>query len=161
MACCLVAIDKLPGVRPAGIGETLRRSIAKLVMRAAGYQAKMTYKILQLCAGLEASIKGETHAMVQKWQERIATALEERAEVESEEGITAGEDNKVRGEIATIVMCVGEVPEPMAVGNVTGEGKDEGGARDKIRNVTETMDVREEKMVERDEVDLGEDNVEE
>ena len=99
--------------------------------------------------------------MAQKWQERIAPALEDRAEVESEEGINSGEDNEVRGEIATIVVGVGEVPEPMAVGNVTGEGKGEGGAMDKIRTVMETMDVRQEEMVERGEVDAGEYNAEE
>ena len=40
MACRLVALDKRPGVRPVVIGETLRRTLAKLVMRAAGEQAK-------------------------------------------------------------------------------------------------------------------------
>ena len=40
MACCLVALDKRPGVRPVGIGQTIRRALAKLVMRAAGDQAK-------------------------------------------------------------------------------------------------------------------------
>ena len=40
MPCSLVALDKRPGVRPVGIGETLRRALAKLVMRAAGEQAK-------------------------------------------------------------------------------------------------------------------------
>ena len=40
MACCLVVLDKRPGVRPVGIGETLRRALDKLVMRAAGCQAK-------------------------------------------------------------------------------------------------------------------------
>ena len=41
MACCLVALDKRPGVRPEGIGETLRRALSKLVMRVARDQAKM------------------------------------------------------------------------------------------------------------------------
>ena len=63
IACCLVALDKIPGVRPVGIGETLRRSLAKLVMRAAGDQAKTACGNLQLCAGLEAGTEGATHAM--------------------------------------------------------------------------------------------------
>ena len=36
MVCRLLALDKRPGVRPVGIGETLGRDLAKLVMRAAG-----------------------------------------------------------------------------------------------------------------------------
>ena len=36
MACLLVALNKRPGVRPMGIGEMLRRALAKLVMRVAG-----------------------------------------------------------------------------------------------------------------------------
>ena len=58
MACRLVALDKRPGVRPVGIGETLRRALAKLVMRAAGEQAKTACGDLQLCAGLAAGIEG-------------------------------------------------------------------------------------------------------
>ena len=34
MACRLVALDKRPGVHHLGIGETLRRNLAKLIMRA-------------------------------------------------------------------------------------------------------------------------------
>ena len=56
MACCIVVLDKRPGVRPVGIGETLRRAMAKLVMRAAGDQAKTACGNLRLCAGLEAGI---------------------------------------------------------------------------------------------------------
>ena len=40
MACSLVALNKRPEVRLVGIGETLRRALAKIVMRAAGDQAK-------------------------------------------------------------------------------------------------------------------------
>ena len=40
MACLRVAQDKRPGFRPMGIGDTLYRDLAKLVMRAAGDQAK-------------------------------------------------------------------------------------------------------------------------
>ena len=46
-----------------GIGEMLRRALAKLIMRAAGYQAKTVCGNLQLCAGLEVSIDGATHAV--------------------------------------------------------------------------------------------------
>ena len=63
MACRLVALDKRPGVRPVVIGKTLRRVLAKLVMRAYGYQAKTTCGNLQMCARLEACIKGSTHAV--------------------------------------------------------------------------------------------------
>ena len=63
MACCLVALDKRPGVHPVGIGETLRQALAKLVMRAAGDQAKTVCGNLQLRAGLEAGIERGTHAV--------------------------------------------------------------------------------------------------
>ena len=56
MGCRLVALDKRPGVRPLGIRGTLRRALAKLVMRAAGDQAKTECVNMQLCAGLEDGI---------------------------------------------------------------------------------------------------------
>ena len=70
MECLLVALDKRPGVRPVRIGETLRRAITKLVGRAKGGQAKTACWSLQLCAGLEAYIEGETHAVAQRRWER-------------------------------------------------------------------------------------------
>ena len=63
MACPLVALDKRPGVLPIGIGETLQRYIANLVMRAEGDQARTVCGSLQMCAGLEAGIEELTHAV--------------------------------------------------------------------------------------------------
>ena len=54
--CRLIVIDKGPGVRPVGIGETIRRALAKIVMRAAGDQAKKACGNVQMCAVLEADI---------------------------------------------------------------------------------------------------------
>ena len=71
MACRLVVLDKRPGVRLVGIGETLHRALAKLVMRSSGDQAKAAFGNLQLCAGLEAGIEGETHAIYQRRIERV------------------------------------------------------------------------------------------
>ena len=62
MAWRLVALDKRSGKHPVRIGETFRRSLAKIVIRAAGDSAKMTCGNLQLCAGLKAGIEVTTHA---------------------------------------------------------------------------------------------------
>ena len=71
MACRLVALDKRPGMRPAGIGETFRRALAKLVMRAAGDQLKTACGNLQLCEGLKSGIEGDTHAVGQRILARV------------------------------------------------------------------------------------------
>ena len=71
MACCLLALDKRPGVCPVGLGETLRRDLAKLVMRAARYQAKTACGNLQLCAGLEDGIEGAAHDVCQRRMDRV------------------------------------------------------------------------------------------
>ena len=40
MSCCLVVLDKNPGVFPVVIGEKLCPVVDKIVMRSAGDQAK-------------------------------------------------------------------------------------------------------------------------
>ena len=86
MVCCLVALDKRPGVRPVGIGEMLRRALAKLVMRAAGEQVKTLCGNLQLCAGLEDGIEGGNHAVGQSRVDRVLSRRGEMAEETEEEG---------------------------------------------------------------------------
>ena len=74
-----------------GIGETLRRPLDKIVMRAAGDQAKTACGNLQLCAGLEAGIKGATHAVGQSRLERVrGRRQEEEAKEPTEEEEESG-----------------------------------------------------------------------
>ena len=52
MACRLVALDKRPGLCPVGIGETLCWALFKLIMRAAGDQAKTACEICSCARAL-------------------------------------------------------------------------------------------------------------
>ena len=54
-----------------GIGKTLHQALAKLVIRAAGDQAKRACGNIQLCAGLEAGIEGVKHAVGKRRLERV------------------------------------------------------------------------------------------
>ena len=62
VTCRLIALNKCPGVRPIGVGEVMRRIIARAlsivkldVLEAAGS--------LQLCAGQDAGNEAAVHAM--------------------------------------------------------------------------------------------------
>ena len=52
--CRLIALDKNPGVRPIGIGETSRRIIAKAVLYVVKQDVMDAAGCLQLCAGQRA-----------------------------------------------------------------------------------------------------------
>ena len=83
------------------IGENFRRALAKLVMRAAGDQAKTECGNLHLCSGLEASIEGATHTVGQRrldqvWEQRgdeDKAEVTEGVEEEGGEGIAIGFNN--------------------------------------------------------------------
>ena len=64
MACHLVVLDKIPGVLPVGIGETLKRALAD------GDQANTACGNMQLCAGLKVGIEGTTQAVGKRRRER-------------------------------------------------------------------------------------------
>ena len=80
-----------------GIGETLRRALAKLVMRAARDQAKTAYGNLQLCADLGADIKGSTHAVGQNRIERV------RRRQQAEEEAENSEEEEERGGVTVLL----------------------------------------------------------
>ena len=75
-----------------GIGETLRQDLTKLVMRAAGEQAKTACGNLQLCAGLEAGIEGATRAVGQRRVERVLARRGDTEGAAEEEGEETEED---------------------------------------------------------------------
>ena len=74
MECCLVALDKLPGVYPIGIGEMIHRATTKLVMRETGDLAKMVCGSFQLCAGFEAGIERTNHSVTKQRKDKNAPA---------------------------------------------------------------------------------------
>ena len=63
----------------------LRQALAKLIMRATGYQAKTACGNFQLCPGLESGIEGATHAAGQKRLDRSRVMRIEEEEKKPEE----------------------------------------------------------------------------
>lgn len=55
-------------MRPVGIGEIWKHLLAKLVVEQAGEQAQLACGSLQLCAGLDAGIKGILHTVWKRVQ---------------------------------------------------------------------------------------------
>ena len=51
LSCRLIALDKKPGVRPIGICETVRRIIAKAILRVLKSDVQISAGSIQLCAG--------------------------------------------------------------------------------------------------------------
>ena len=61
-------------MRLVGIRETFFRAIAKLIMMAVGDQEKTACGSIQICACIESSIEGATHAVAQR--QRVRHMLE-------------------------------------------------------------------------------------
>ena len=63
LSCRLIPINKLPGVRPIGVGEVVRRIIGKAVLSVTAPYVQSATGSLQVCAGQEAGIEAAIHAM--------------------------------------------------------------------------------------------------
>ena len=63
VACCLIALDKQPGVRPIGVCEVVRRLVAKAVLSIIREDIMMAVGPLQLCAGQMAGVEAAIHSV--------------------------------------------------------------------------------------------------
>ena len=63
MSVRFIVLEKQPGVRPVGIGETWRRLFAKIVVKVTRLEAPMACQDDQLCAVLEAVIYSTIHGV--------------------------------------------------------------------------------------------------
>lgn len=75
IACRLVALDKCPGVHPIGIGETIRRIMAKAILRILAPDIQEVAGSSQLCAGQEAGCEAAVHAMQKIFQRECTEVI--------------------------------------------------------------------------------------
>ena len=57
----LIMLDKHPGVRPVGLGETWWRLFTKIVLKVTRPESTMAFQYYHLCARLKAVIDGAIH----------------------------------------------------------------------------------------------------
>ena len=75
LACRLIAIDKNPGVRPIGIGDTARRIIAKSITQLLKGDIQETCGCQQLCGGQVSGIEAAVHAVREAFVEEDTKAV--------------------------------------------------------------------------------------
>ena len=69
LACRLIALDKCPGVRPIGIGNTARRIITKAVLLIIRDDIQDAAGSVQLCAGQLSGCEAAVHAVRESFAE--------------------------------------------------------------------------------------------
>ena len=75
VACRLIALDKCPGVRPIGIGETVRRIMARAILSVLKDDIKKAAGPIQLCAGQESGCEAAIHALNQIFEDPNTDAV--------------------------------------------------------------------------------------
>ena len=75
LASRLILLNKNPGLRPIGIGETLRRIIGKTVARLLKQDVVDSVGSLQVCAGQDAGCEAAIHALWTIFQQEETEAV--------------------------------------------------------------------------------------
>ena len=104
MAGQLVALDKQPGVHPLGVGNALRRLMAKLVLCAVGDQATQQCGNYNLCVRLKAGIEGAVH-VIHEAEAAAAAAAALTADPTSAEN--SAYNDKVNGTARAVALAGG------------------------------------------------------
>ena len=75
VACRLIALDKCPGVRPIGVGETVRRAIRKAIATAISNDIQEAAGPLQVCAGHLSGCEAAVYATHQVYHSSSTEAV--------------------------------------------------------------------------------------
>ena len=75
VACRLIALDKCPGVRPIGVGETVRRVIGKSIATVLRSEIQQAAGPLQVCAGHLSGCEAAVHSMHRVFQSSISEGV--------------------------------------------------------------------------------------
>lgn len=75
VACRLIALNKNPGVRPIGIGETCRRIISKAILSILGQDIIAAAGPLQLCAGQDSGCEAAVHSIRRLFDDPSSEAI--------------------------------------------------------------------------------------
>ena len=75
LACRLIPLNKNPGLRPIGVGETLRRIVGKVVVSSTRNDIIDSVGSLQVCAGHKAGCEALIHAVNNIFQDEQTKAV--------------------------------------------------------------------------------------
>jgi len=71
----LIVSNKLPGVRPIGVGEVSDRFLGKILASVTGHEVRSQCNSDQLCSGIKGGIKGAIHGIQQLFEMHFEDGL--------------------------------------------------------------------------------------
>ena len=74
-ACCLIPLNKSPGIRPIEVGEVCRRIIGKVIIKYAKADIHKAVGPLQLCEGFKSGCMAAFHAMSKIYKDDDTEAM--------------------------------------------------------------------------------------